>query len=49
MRTIGMMGEVVGMAASICNDNNALPRDVYTTYLDELKVLMEKGIGKRGF
>ena len=49
MRTIGMMGEVVGMAASICNDNNALPRDVYTTYLDDLKVLMEKGIGKRGF
>lgn len=49
MRTGGMMGEVVGMAASICKKNEALPRDVYTTYLDELKALMEKGIGKRGF
>lgn len=49
MRTIGMMGEVVGMAASICKENQALPRDVYTTYLDDLKDLMEKGIGERGF
>ena len=49
MRTIGMMGEVVGMAASICKENEALPRDVYTTYLEDLKDLMEKGIGKRGF
>ena len=49
MRTGGMMGEIVGMATSICTANDALPRDVYTTYLDELKVLMEKGIGKRGF
>ena len=49
MRTGGMMGEIVGMATSICKTNDALPRDVYTTYLDELKVLMEKGIGKRGF
>ena len=49
MRTGGMMGEVVGMAASICKKNDALPRDVYTNYLNELKALMEKGIGKRGF
>ena len=49
MRTGGMMGEIVGMATSICKTNDALPRDVYTAYLDELKVLMEKGIGKRGF
>ena len=49
MRTGGMMGEIVGMATSICTANDALPRDVYTTYLDDLKVLMEKGIGKRGF
>jgi hypothetical protein len=39
MRTIGMMGEVVGKAASICVKNNCLPRDVYTQYLDELKDL----------
>ncbi len=48
MRTTGMMGEIVGMAASICNDKNALPRDIYTTYLNELKALMEKGVGVRG-
>ena len=29
MRTGGMMGEVVGMAASICRRHNASPRDVY--------------------
>ena len=49
MRTTGMMGEIVGMATSICKKNDVLPRDVYTTYLNELKVLMEKGVGKRGF
>ena len=49
MRTGGMMGEVVGMAASICKEHEVLPRDVYTDHLQELKVLMEKGIGKRGF
>ena len=48
MRTCGMMGEVVGMAASICRDKGALPRDVYTTYLEELKALMQQGVGKQG-
>ena len=45
MRTHGMMGEVVGMAASVCKKHNCIPRDVYTTYLDELKALMKKGVG----
>ena len=45
MRTTGMMGEVVGMAASICKKNGCMPRDVYTSHLDDLKVLMEKGVG----
>ena len=45
MRTHGMMGEVVGMAASICKKHNCNPRDVYTTHLDELKELMTKGVG----
>ena len=49
MRTGGMMGEVVGMAASICKEHNALPRDVYEKHLKELKNLMEKGVGERGF
>ncbi len=48
MRTTGMMGEVVGMAASVCKQHNALPRDVYEKYLDELKPLMKKGVGKTG-
>lgn len=46
MRTTGMMGEVVGMAASLCKLHGAMPRDVYRLYLGELKQLMEKGAGK---
>lgn len=49
MRTGGMMGEVVGMAASICKQHEVLPRAVYTDYLPELKNLMQKGVGKLGF
>ena len=45
MRTLGMMGEVVGMAASICKKNGCRPRGVYTTHLEELKALMTKGVG----
>lgn len=39
-RTTGMMGEIVGMAASICKKYNTNPRSVYQDYLDELKRLM---------
>jgi len=46
MRTTGMMGEVVGMAASICKRYDARPRDVYTNYLDDLKGLMTQGVGR---
>ena len=42
MRTIGMMGEVVGKAACICVKHNCTPRDVYASYLDELKELMNQ-------
>ena len=49
MRTGGMMGEVVGMAVSICAKKNVMPRDIYTTYFGELQQLMEKGVGKPGF
>ena len=45
MRTHGMMGEVVGMAAAVCKRNGCDPRGVYTDHLDELKALMEKGVG----
>ncbi len=44
MRTGGMMGEVVGMAASICKDHRCSPRGVYQKYLPELKSLMTAGV-----
>ena len=44
MRTLGMLGEVVGMAASVCKRHDCLPRKVYTEYLDDLKALLEKGV-----
>jgi len=46
MRTCGMMGEIVGMAASICKKRDTTPRGVYKDYLDELKTLMKAGVGK---
>ncbi len=49
MRTGGMMGEVVGMAASLCTKHETLPRGVYKEHLSELKALMKKGVGKAGF
>jgi len=45
MRTHGMMGEVVGMAAAVCKNHGCNPRDVYTAHLGELKELMTKGVG----
>ena len=45
MRTHGMMGEVVGMAAAVCKRHGCDPRDVYVSHLDELKELMTKGVG----
>ena len=47
MRTCGCMGEIVGMAASICAKNDCLPRAVYKDHLDELKALMDRGAGKQ--
>ena len=48
MRTCGAMGEVVGMAASLCRKHNAMPRDIYQKHLDELGQLMSVGVGKSG-
>jgi hypothetical protein len=48
MRTTGMMGEVVGMAASLCKQHNEKPRGVYENRLEDLKTLMKKGVGKEG-
>jgi len=44
-RTTGMMGEVVGMAASICKKEEALPRDIFEKYWSKLDELMKQGIG----
>lgn len=46
MRTCGIMGEVVGMAASLCKKYNVGPREVYQAHLQELKELMELGVGR---
>ena len=47
MRTTGMMGEVVGMAASLCKKYDTTPRKVYQSHLGELKELMTEGAGKK--
>ena len=48
MRTCAMMGEVVGLAASVCHEKDCLPRGVYTDYLSDLQALMRRGAGKKG-
>ena len=45
MRTTGMMGEVIGMAASVCKNEKTNPRGVYQNHLDKLIELMKKGTG----
>jgi len=44
MRTCGMMGEVVGMAAGLCVRHHATPREVYAKHLRELTDLLKKGV-----
>ncbi|MFC1717690.1 FAD-dependent oxidoreductase [Candidatus Poribacteria bacterium] len=46
MRTCGLMGEIVGMAAYLCRKNSTTPRGIYQEYLNDLKALMEKGTDK---
>lgn len=41
MKTCGMMGEVVGKAASICALNDCSPREVYEDHLEELLGLLQ--------
>lgn len=47
MRTCGCMGEIVGMAASLCRKHETTPRAVYERHLPELQALMRRGTGKR--
>jgi len=44
MRTLGTLGEVIGMAAKVCTDNSCNPRMVYEEYLSQLIELMQEGI-----
>jgi hypothetical protein len=41
MKTIGMMGEVVGKAASVAVRRNCTPREVYTLYWSEMDQLLQ--------
>ncbi len=43
-RTLGMLGEVVGLAASICKEKGATPREVHSRHLDALKARMAAGV-----
>jgi hypothetical protein len=48
MKTGGMIGEVVGKAASICIKNECTPRQVYERYFPELQELMRlPGVARR--
>ena len=44
MRTLGMLGEIVGIAASICKKHDCTPREVYRSFLEELKDEMKQGV-----
>ena len=46
MRTCGMMGELVGMAASLCKKYNTDPRGVFQDHLGGLKQIAKSGVGK---
>ena len=49
MKTIGMMGEVVGKAAAVALKHSATPRDVYHLYWNELDALLKlPGRARRG-
>lgn len=48
MRTTGMMGEVVGMAAALCTKHDVCPRDIYLHHLPQLKQMMRRGVNRKG-
>ena len=47
MPTTGMMGEIVGMAAFLCKQHDVNPDAVYENHLEELKQLMDEGVGRK--
>ena len=44
MATTAVMGEVVGIAASLCNKFGCMPRDIYTDHLQSLKDELTEGV-----
>ena len=44
INTTGMMGEVVAMGASLCNEHNCSPRAVGKKHLEKLRHLAEDGV-----
>lgn len=44
MRTLGALGEVVGIASALCKKHRCTPKQIYTEHLDELKELLTKGV-----
>lgn len=47
MRTCAMMGEVVGMAASLCISNKCLPSAIWPEHWSELDAMMREGAGRK--
>jgi len=46
MKTTGAMGEIVGLAASLCAEHDCDPRAVHAEHWDELEGLMRLGSGR---
>lgn len=44
MRTLGSLGEVVGIAAGICKEKDCMPSDIYRKYLSEFKEKLKNGV-----
>lgn len=44
MRTLGELGEVIGIAAALCAKEGCLPRAVYTDHLDAFKERLSRGV-----
>ena len=44
MRTLGQLGEVVGLASKVCKKHACMPKDVYENHLDEFISLLKEGV-----
>ena len=44
MKTTGMMGEVIGLAASLCKKFSITPREIYGKKLQDFKIVLQQGL-----